>query len=421
MEVGFMINTFESARHIADGLASLYREVKVNFTNEEKNLIAGVDGGSTTTRVVLLDDMKDVKALDVVYSIPSDFGIKEGDGILLPQSAELFDNMESSVLVKNNDFLKDTKMLRGALKQNSPCTESHISSIDQKLDSAGFYLNMIDAIGYAVIQKFSDACPRVVNLYMGASLRPNDVNTESRRTQFINRIKGTYIWSNPFLDGVLTINIKRVDVQTEAEAQEKGFFLKARQKAPVCFATFEIGGSSIGTSIMKNGVKIDKAEKPLSYGGAQLLEILADNCRDSGKLDYLPSLSVLEEAINSGYLKEGTRKISIVKEICDAKDKLASQIAEDFRTEVLAKMGNFSFKEVEKVFFGGRVFKRGEFGEFAKDDPRVKANGYSLSIPLASELQKLNNGFVCSVIKTNLIPFSNCLLAAKKFGQALAK
>lgn len=408
----------KTKRRVDDGLEELCKVIKCNNSTDSKTVLMGIDGGSTSTRVSVIDlqDSDDIDCYLKKYVIPSTHSEISTSEEIESQSEMLIDNMDSWIVntipAPNNVFDK-LRVLRATKKDDSNKSTVKIASSEQKVDSPAFYVNLIDAMGYALVQKYADRLPKTVDVYAGFSMRPDDLQGKHNREKFQNRITGKFIWSNKDL-GVdyLEINVKGASVQSEPEAALKGNYTLSGEETPSLAVLIEGGGSSFGVEVLQDGVRQKALSRTFEYGGTQLKQSINDRfIEDFGGATLTDDN--LETALKTGRIVKGRNVTDVVDIVKDCKDVFAQQILNDIKGQIFDRTTAFKMVDIETFIFSGRIFRP---GDFSTEDSNEGAEGYSLTEPLIAKITKLNPQAEFLTLKDNFIPFGNLLLAVSDWG-----
>lgn len=371
--------------------------INPDVTDEQHvKLVAGIDVGSTETRVCLID-AKDaayleseettaeaVEALCKVYKIPATFAVVGDEREILPNSPVLEDQYDSHVVrIKcsaRNPMIKNDRIVRTQkMSDAGGMVPLYLDSNTSKADNYVFYIDVLDAIGYAVLQKFNGAIPQSVDVNLALSVRPKEHSSVFKERMQENLVGSfQFIWN----DVTLGINIVCLELTTEPEAQITGTTAmnqllafsettdeEVREKAQHIvekidgvenYIHIEGGGSSIGVEVIRDGAILDMCSAAFPIGGNYLMRALRDRIRTTK--GRTPSEQATYEAIVSGLLRNGRATEDISEEVVKAKDRVGRDIFERFRHEVLDVQSSFTLADVEVITLSGRLFGYGECG-----------------------------------------------------------
>lgn len=393
---------------------NLERVIKPNQVKGKKSVLVGLDGGSTGSRALIIDAQDDgnEESLKTVYSIPSESTLTTDNFELLPQSESLYENMDSWIvnLKDGGEIFTKSRVLRGTKSSDSNLGTEGINSSVQKLKTPAFYINMIESIAYGLIQKYDGNLVTEYDVYVGCSLRPDDVVKKKNREEFINNFVGSFLWRNSDLGVELKINIKGVTCQTEPEAAVKGYGVSL-DELPEYIALIEGGGSSIGVEILKGGKSVRSAAQTLPYGGTQLQNAVESlYLEENGGANLSPH--DLAMSLKKGYFKIGRATIDMVDYVKRAKDTFAKTIMADVKKQVFDRQVEVSLQQLETILFSGKLFNGGNFEPTETD----KTTSYSLAKPLINLFKQYNPNADYEVLVDNLIPFGNLINALSEFG-----
>lgn len=378
--------------------------------NKVENLIVGVDGGSTQTRVSFVRLADEFVSVNNVYVIPSALSILTDGSVLKEKSPNLYDNLESMIIDKApnpyNIFDK-ARVIRGTKLVDYGQIVSRINSSVQKVDTPAFYINFIDSIGYGLVmdcEKRGMTLAGKYNVSLSCSLPPDDVKSVRNKETFLNYIKNLFIWN--FQGNEIEINIVDCYITTEPEAAGRCAFALAEEEIPSRSFVIDGGGRSIGSEILRDGKVFDKTSIAYRYGGTQLLQDLAQECiSEFGGTS--PSEEVLKEALKTGLLRKGRSSIDISELIKKCKDTLAKTLFADVITQVFDSQRDVSLEDIETVVVSGRLFDSGEYD-------------YSIMDEFLNLFKERNPEVeVISLEGNYLIPMGNAIIAFLEYSEVL--
>ena len=344
---------------IQEGEEKLHQHYNVSNVNGRKRLLISVDGGSTQTRDLIIDNLEEPDT--ELYTIPSTLSFISKDLVIRSQGDNLYDHMDSYItnLASSAEtiFAKE-RVIRGNKKVDFNGAEERISSTTQKISSKTFYINIIDAIGYALVQKYEEI-PSEIDVILGVALPPDDRSSQVNLDKFTSIINNSFIWANRDLGLKVTINIIENLVLTEPEAFMLASNTTEREgEVPEVELHINAGGRSIGIELLENGRAIDAASKPLAYGGAPLLEDLG-NLISKSEGGRKPSNKALSEAVKTGLLKVGNTTKDITKYIKTVKRQYADRIYNDVVKEVFDVQREITLNDVNIISISGGTFSAG--------------------------------------------------------------
>lgn len=383
----------------------------------KKAILAGVDGGSTQTRVILVDSTDDLDELENLRVIPSIYSTIEGTDELVAKSDVLYDVLDSNItntIAAPNNIFDKVRVVRGTKLVDANKGSIKLNSSIQKIDSPVFYVNIIDAIAVGLVTKYPDTLCEEYDVYAGISLPPDNLVSTKNKQKFIDRISGTFIWENKDLGVKLTINIKGVSVQTEPEANIKAYFAEESEVPELVFC-LEGGGATLGTEILRNGLSVTSAARTFEYGGTHLQKLLGQEYVEA-EGGRMPAQSQLKEALETGVIKVGRETKDVVSHIVTAKTSLANRIVADINDKVFDGQDNITIDQLHYFFFTGQLFEGGKFEKPEVPVPGVKyIPSYSLMTPIVEKLKTLAPSTEFKRISENLIPKGNFLNALNDY------
>jgi hypothetical protein len=373
-----------------------------NLPGRQVTALIGVDGGSTQTRGVVLD-LEDLskfeesleKSLGEVFTIPSLSVTIPDDRNIQAKSDNLYDDLESQIvnLHSNEEVIfRSARLVRGTKAFNSELNENRLGSSTQKTEDVTYYYNLLDLIGYSMLLKYRDKVPEVVKVYLACALPPDDINPVNIEKRLKPNLK-TYRWVHKSSGVSIQIDFAGVEVMTEPEAFVKAFYAMSDQETPDYTLHLEGGGRSIGAEILVRGNSLDSARETLEFGGTQLLNLVNDLyvAKHGGRQ---LRRSQLENAIRTGYLRDGNSVVPIWDVITAAKKEIARQIVTEVRQKVFDQQRRVAVTDLNVVSVSGRLF----------DGTPVEKGSVSVADFLKEEFKALSPETQFVRIEGNYIP-----------------
>lgn len=362
----FMSMKVKAKKKIRKGEEKLHKVYDLRNVEKTVDLIMGVDGGSTQNRAIILDGNL---VPSEQYIIPSPCIKLEDDREVAPNTQELIDTLDSFIVGENPSktvYIGKERVLRDTKMVNTGMAATTLTSSVLKIEEPMFYINLIDAIGYALCQHYNDEIPTNVNLVLGVALPPEDMKYTKQKKKFLDNILGRYNWTHRDSGVKININIMDAELATEPEAFIKAWYSSQGIEIPEVVLGVNTGGRSIGVELMINGNRVLNSSKAFSYGGNQFLRDLATNCGNSDKNLGDPSVSRLEDAVLTGKLKVGNSTIDIVDEIKLTCLQYGKTLLDDTIKEVLDVAGK-KLIDVNEVIFCGGLARGGEYNVSVAD------------------------------------------------------
>jgi hypothetical protein len=331
-----------------------------NAAGREIKVILGVDGGSTQTRVLIIEpsDVEDlIPALGHTFTIPSISATVPDDRIIIDKGDSLYDLMDTTLVNLSSSqevIFSSARLVRGTKFFDTELKENRLKSSTQKTADATYYFNLLDSIGYAVCEKYSNAIPTKVTAYLCVSLPPDDIN-EKNMEKFREILKA-FKWTHRKSGVSFELIIEGVLARTEPEAFIKAFYSLADQDLPDYTLHIEGGGRSVGVEILANGKSLATAQKTLHYGGSQLLDSISGLYVAKNGGSPLKR-SVLEEAVRTGKVRSGNNITDITEIIRAAKRSLAEKIVSDIVLQVFDQQSKVSLSDLNVISVSGRLFE----------------------------------------------------------------
>lgn len=394
-------------------------------------IVVGVDAGSTQTRVCLAD-AHDAKLLmaetpdrdtyehlkNDVYVIPSTFAIVGDEREIKPNSDNIEDNYDSHViLLRNgavNPLIGSERIVRGQkISDTSGLVARYLDSSTNKMDNSIFYLNVLDGIGYALLEKYSGHIPTDVVVHLVLSVRPKELNSHCT-TKMDANLKGDFVFR--WKDLTINITIRSTVYTTEPEAQIGGTTAIMDVAASLgdaqakelsdkflesdSYIHIEGGGSSIGVEVVKNGNLVDACSSTFQLGGNYLTRVIIDRLRE------VKGRPVSEEsvraAIKTCLLKNGREREDISTVVASCKNQVGLDILEKLRHEVIDITHDLSLRDMDFVTLGGRLFQT--------DDA-----GASIGHYFAEYLKQISPNTEVIVLDANYIPQGNLIIGLNEW------
>lgn len=392
-------------------------------------LVAGIDAGSTETRVCLataedaqifLDQnrVKDaLEALGKAYIIPSTYAMTGDNREILPASDNLEDNYDSTIMTvrvaAERPMLTRHRILRGRkMRDASGLVARYLDSSTNKSDNPIFYTNIIDALGYAVMQKFNGAIPEEVKIQMFLSVRPKELNSQCRK-KMLDNLVGQFVFA--WKDVSLRLDIEGVEFSTEPEAQvfgtttiydlryavDPGSSTKCKETADRMYDArtyihIEGGGSSIGVEVVRDTQLVDSCSSTFQLGGNYLCQVFIDRLREV--INRTATMDSADEALRTTLLRDGREAIDVDHIVADCKNQVALDIVERLRHSVIDLNSWLQLQDVEFISLGGRLFR--------PDD-----HGNTISEYLEEYIHQISPNTDIIVLDDNYIPQGNLVMA----------
>lgn len=372
---------------------------------EAVTVYCGVDGGSTQTRVALittdeLDSEDDLLTglINHYNIIPSAYAEVTDSRDIKSNSSLIWDAMDTTISpvgeVGGRKISSPIRIVRGGKKEQVNLPEIKMDSTNQKTSAIPFYVNIIDSLGYAMVEKFKDQCPEHITVNLGVALPPDDLNKRNIEL-FKQSLLGTYSWS--MAGRTILLNIVKVTNLSEPESAIQGMLTLDDNQPPEYVLHIEGGGRSSGVAVLKNGSTLNPTQRTFAYGGSQLIDKL--NEAYVNEFGGSPIKARLwEQALNTGLMKSGNSYKDVKDMVLKVKKQFASQIANDIWREVFSQQEEVTPQDINMVTIGGRLFLRGDLE-------------YGVGDYLSAELKRRLPDTKCALITDNFIPFG-LLMAA---------
>lgn len=378
-----------------------------------ENVVAGLDGGSTQTRVSFMRRSDELQSLENVYVIPSAITEIKHAAEIKAKGTELYHRMESFItnqaLAPYNVFDK-VRVVRGTKMIDAGQAISRINSSVQKVNTPAFYINIIDAIAYGLVMDCAQRKMPLAETYqvsLTCSLPPDDVKGDKNKETFLKNIQNSFQWNSLELGVQINIDIVNCHITTEPEAGVKCNYALSGEEIPYLVLAVDGGGRSIGTEILRQGLTFPQGSIAYPYGGTQLADDVANkyfNMYGGSK----PTEISIREALRTGYLRKGRSSIDIVELIDEAKRELAQRLFNDMITNVFDSQTIVTIEDIEVIIFSGRLFDEGEYG--------ISMANY------VADLIKTRNPECEVILNTDsyMIPVGNGIISFIEFGKVLS-
>lgn len=402
--------TVVATEAIGENEELLHQKYDYTQIDDEMNIIVGIDGGSTQTRCAILSAVHQDPS--TLYVIPSICSLVKTGKEIKSADEKLYNNLDSYVMCldkaadKPNNELQfiNARIIRGGKFFNEGLPETFIESSHSKIRTPLFYLNVIDSIGYTLVQSHAGAIPKKVNVRLGVALPNDDVNPKNLE-YFYKQMKGSYQWSLSNSDVKIIIEVVDVEAITEPESFIKAYTIETGLEVPEYQLHIEVGGRSSGSELLRNGVPVTTASKAFNYGGNQLMDMLANEIvADFG--GKRPTRAQLQRALVTGTIKKGRNSTEVTAQITRVKDLLAEKLFKEIMRDVFDTNPLISFEDVEVITFSGRTFNTGDYD-------------YSLATKLEELFDERNPGNIeFERIEGNYIPLGLIYTVFGEDGQA---
>lgn len=343
------------------GEEHLYQVCDFKQRKKSVSVLAGVDCGSTQTRVTLFSPGN--VSFDPMYIYPSVSSFVPDDRELIPKDGSLYSVMDTTITNQSpniKNILQKERVIRGNKFRDSLLSENKLDSTGQKIDNMSFYANLIDALGYSICERYGKEIPDKVTVYLGVALPPDDISSTLNKNKFFKEITNLYRWKLNDLNIQIDLDIVACDVLTEPEAFFQAYHLINQLEVPEVSLHLEGGGRSFGVALFVDGIAIDSASATLPFGGNQLASSLGDSyiAKYGGRK---PSLTLLAKALKTGTLKNGSSYIDVTDLICQVKNEFAKKIFDNLISLVFDQQTKISFESVDTVSVSGRIFDEGTY------------------------------------------------------------
>lgn len=347
--------------NITPGEERLFETYDFANSNENIDLLFAVDGGSTQTRVSVIEAYGE--GADELYIIPSNMVSLNDDREIKPKSNLLYDRLDSRIINQSNKSqskIQRERIIRATKMIDSGLSATSISSTMQKIDEPIFYINIVDSIGYALMQKYVNNIPKKVRCMVGVALPPDDMESTRNIDKFKDNLIGNYKFIHQDSNVEINIEILDVSVETEPGSFVAAYYATANEEIPEKVLCINTGGRSIGAAVLQNAKLNDTASQTFSYGGNQYLA-------EIGKIysntygGRAPSLAFLNAAVQTGRLKNGNSSIDITEEITAAAKIFADRIYNDVVKNVCDRSG-INLQDLNEIIVSGGMIRRGEHG-----------------------------------------------------------
>lgn len=375
MELLKKLKSASNQRDVNIGEEKLTNTYEIEVEDKSVHLIFGIDGGSTSTRALAIDGVSEDDESEVgditnpytKYVIPSSWGTADMDKYISSKSSILYDNLDSKIrfLDSKESVVGNVRVIRGMKLRTNDLNEMKMTNSLLKSEDQTFYVNIIDSIGYTLVQKYNGKVPSVANVHCYVALPPNEAKGNIITNNFKEELKGRYQWE--LLGNTITINIVDVGVSTETES-----FIQAYQvehdidMSEIQYALhYECGGRNVGIELLQQGQTYEGFANTFNYGGSRLAQDLGNEFVNEygGKV---PTMDLLRKALITGNLKWGKFNGSVVDLIKRVKNKMADDMITDTK-DLFSAFPKVDISSVEMVTYSGGMMRRGDYGVSVAD------------------------------------------------------
>lgn len=326
------------------------------------NLLVTADCGSTQTRVSVIDlDAGDFESgLNDIFVIPSRYG--EPTDFVMSESIKsplLLDNMQSKIAntaSSPDSLVSYHHIARTTIMEDLGLVPRKMTSIKEKSEDPSLVINLVDAIGYALLKKFGGAVPKVNNIVLSLALPPEDLNVQNKER--LRENLQSYKWSTGHDLGVDFV-FNEIIFTPEAEAFIQGYYALNDNELPAVSLHIEGGGRSISPALCRSGRAVNTARISLPYGGSMLRRIISDEFYAEEQIHL--SEKQLDSAVETGKCLVGKKEYNLVPYLISAKEKMAKKIVADLVAKVFENLDGLQITDVEEVTASGRLFAPGEY------------------------------------------------------------
>lgn len=391
------------------------------------SLVAGIDAGSTETRVCLAemadarifsDESRIKDALEVLgktYVTPSTYAMTADNREILPVDDQLENNLDSIIMMVHvaaeRPMLTRHRILRGRKTRDAMgIVARYLDSSTNKSDNTVFYTNIIDGLGYAIMQKYNGAVPQEVQLHLTLSVRPKELSSICRK-KMLDNLVGQYVFA--WKSNSIKLNILGVEFSTEPEAQvfgtstvcdlkyanNEGDKYKALADKLWDAGTYihiEGGGSSIGVEVVRGGQLVTSCSATFQLGGNYMQQMFVDRVIEH--MGRTPTSDAAAEALQTTLLRDGREVIDVDSIVADCKNQVAADIVERLRHAVIDLNHWLSLQDVGFISLGGRLF-------------RPDAKGNTITEYLQEYIHQMSPNTEIIVLEDNYIPQGNLVMA----------
>lgn len=391
------------------------------------DVVAGIDAGSTETRVCLCDPYEAKQLLGSlpskesweklkhrVYTIPSTFAIVTDEREILSTSDNLEDNYDSRIIrvrsKASKPMIRSERVIRGQkMKDTAGLVSRYLDSSTNKMDNLIFYLNVLDGIGYAILQQYNGRIPEEVGIHLVLSVRPKELNSICQNKMDENFI-GEYVfrWKDisirlVILDTIYTtepeaqISGTRVVMDVESELYHSDYATELAKKLNECqsYMHIEGGGSSVGVEVVKNGRLRNSCSSTFQLGGNYLTRVVIEGIRENkGRVVTEESAA---EAVQTCLLRNGREREDITDIVSGVKRQVGDDILECIRHNVIDINPDLSLMDLDFITLGGRLFREDERGQ-------------SIATYFSESLEAVSPNTDVIVLADNYIPLGNMII-----------
>lgn len=333
-------------------------------TKPVMELCAAIDIGSTQTRSVVYTkeaQMRQPLLVDSNYTI-----INHNIKHVASPGVNVIDNLEFIIkdvtLEKSDKQFEEIHVVKGELLGALTTDRQFTTSSASKVDQLATYVNVVCNAALLLLDYYKDngiqdAAPKI---HMTIALPPEDTKYEHRSQLFRSRLSGTYEVSMPRLNFNASFEIES-DIKIISEPEAVAVYATVEQlivdedDSVVCF--LDIGGRSSGITFIDNKKLLIESCETVPFGGTKLVGLLGNNIARACNIQE-PQITRLQRAVDTGTFKIGAQKVSVVKQLNDAKKEFASDIFN--RLMMAIDRNGIQLQNISKVFCSGRTFGEAE-------------------------------------------------------------
>lgn len=347
---------------VASGFVSTNN--KETYDDNQIQLNLTMDGGASNTRTLPIGsdgkiDLKEISSLESRYALVSvneQFDMHKITDNSIEENGEfIITELGSSAHIGNSWFATPVKVLKGALIERANKSPIYIDNQVDKTKDMGLFINTLTAIAVVGLQKNASN----LNVRLSLSVPPKERYMKTERlNEFKAKLAGTYEVVLPRFNYTATINIAPKDINIEAEGElayifhvsvGKGASERLKELQDEIAVVHDLGKSTFNLSAVRNK-KLIGPSHTVKTGGDNLVShtyLLL-----SRELDNPITLAQAQQAVETGFVKDGVGTIPVGQYLTQAKEEIAEMLYNEYVKYL--QMLTISFNQVHTILFVGR-------------------------------------------------------------------
>lgn len=353
-----------------------------NFDETPTSINIAIDAGASETRYVPMGREDKINSKSI-RSVPSPYAIVDIDedlSIYKISSNDIEDNAE--YIIKENEdsaylshswFAEPTKIIKGTLITKMGKAPSSIDNQKDKSNDIGIFINTLTAIANLGLEKGS----KFVSAKIAMSIPPKERYASVERLEDLRyKLAGTYTIEMPRYGYTVTIEIGATDKDIIVEAEGELPYIyyvtvgkKARERyeelKEQIVTIQDLGSSTFNLSLVRDGGIQSGVSHTAKYGGENLISKLYSILARS--LNQPVTFEQAREAVQTGYIKSGTKKVPVGIQLTRAKSEVAEILYKEYVT-FLQISGLHSSSIYAHIFVGRGMLETGKIEDGKADE-----------------------------------------------------